>query len=205
MGQVKFCSTCPTGQVDLKSKCHALTCTCMLVSQYVYMRHVIIVFNVICRSNVLTCLWTCLQPDWFWKQKLKYYRIFFQEYQKHHLNMKPDDYIVEINKMICVGISYQTFLRFVASSTFQQHARWHASATMFTISWSNCYWHQLSSAVQPLFSVLQLYFAKDEDEIQNRTTLLISLRTVLRTQPMRYGEHRAWSTSSQSIMGASTD
>jgi len=24
MGQVKFCSTCPTGQVDLKSKCHAL-------------------------------------------------------------------------------------------------------------------------------------------------------------------------------------
>ncbi|KAK2146064.1 hypothetical protein LSH36_635g01003 [Paralvinella palmiformis] len=99
MGQVKFCSTCPTGQVDLKSKCHALTCTCMLVSQYVYMRHVIIVFN---------------------------------EYQKHHLNMKPDDYIVEINKMIC------------------------------------------------------LYFAKDEDEIQNRTTLLISLRTVLRTQPMSF-------------------
>ena len=24
LGQVKFYSTCPTGQVDLKSKCHAL-------------------------------------------------------------------------------------------------------------------------------------------------------------------------------------
>lgn len=55
-----------------------------------------------------------------------------KEYQKHHLNMKPDEYIMKIYNMMC------------------------------------------------------LYFAKDEDEIQNRTKLLISLRTVLRTQPMSF-------------------
>ena len=39
--------------------------------------------------------------------------------------------------------------------------------------------------------LLQIFFGQDEEEVQNRTKSIDSLKTALRTQPMRYKSHNA--------------